>query len=1129
MNNQAVAQGGGLWHSFGTLSIEQSDFIDNDGGDRGGGLFTEGAQTVLIANSKFINNQADRSGGGLRSDTAANLEIVGSTFQGNESRGDGGGLFMNTSGTGTVSVRDSFLLDNIAGDDGGALQAEDDLSVVVNNTVIENNSANDAGGGIYHASGSALTLTNSVVSGNRAIGQGGGILNADSSGALLIADTDFESNVASMGGGLYSAASQPVVLTRTNFVGNEATVGEGGAINSVDGASFDIVDSTFDLNQAALNGGAIALQGATALNINRTGFEGNTAGAEGGAIYATDASRSIVTDATIDGNQAEHGGGIALRQTADLVLRESLLQNNVAAVDGGGVRALNNATATIEQSSISNNSARHGGALELSGESAAVVSDSEFTDNQVTMFGGGVLVDNTSTLNLSRSTLSNNQALAGGGAFVRGTANLVNTTISGNSASQDGGGVVLLDEAGALTVGNSTITNNQASEAGGVSVRSTLAAANLANTIVAANTATTPDSSDVKGRFVDGGSNLVGIGDAATGFLDGSYVGSTNTPLDPGLEVLADNGGATRTHLLRSESAAINAGTSVLLPATDQRGFARAAGAAVDIGAVEMTAGELPADVFNAIAPNVPTDPTPVDPPVDPTPVDPPIDPPVDPTPTDPTPTDPTPTDPTPTDPAPTPSVVSPEEPNLEENNPSDPNGFSTLVPLPTDIKESEMAVLHAKKQDESNADDVAVRKLEQTFGQSFEDYWDLSLGPDLSFSEVQAILRRANEEYQVNSAVIYASFAPEETAEATEQETDSQEDVLTVEPEPLDSDLLNLSLVMPEGELVSYQLPYTRQEVTQQVRLFRSTVSDPADDFSYQPFSQRVYQWLLAPLEDDLAAQGIQNLMYALDTGLRTAPITAMRDYYGYSLERYGISVVPNMGLMQADFGVPVRRATVAMGVAEFDSQAPLPAVPVELSMVDEFVTASQTVLNEGTTLEAIEKIQAVEQPGILHLATHADFDSRSPESSSIHLWDSPLSMAEFRQLDWQGSDLEMLILSACSTAMSSPKAGLGFAGLAAASGVDATVGSLWQVSDVGTLALMSEFYAQLETTDLRVEALRRAQLALIKGETRIENGDLITSRGEVDLPDDWEIPQNATLEHPFFWSAFTLVGNPW
>ncbi|MEO1622261.1 MAG: CHAT domain-containing protein, partial [Cyanobacteria bacterium J06632_3] len=310
---------------------------------------------------------------------------------------------------------------------------------------------------------------------------------------------------------------------------------------------------------------------------------------------------------------------------------------------------------------------------------------------------------------------------------------------------------------------------------------------------------------------------------------------------------------------------------------------------------------------------------------------------------------------------------------------------------------------------------------------------------------------------------------------------------------------------------------------------LLRSMVSDAYDPVGYRSLTQQLYQWLLAPLEEDLAAQNVHNLMYALDDGLRTAPIAAMRDDEGFSLERYGISVVPSMGLMQADFPIPVRRTTVAMGVSEFESEAPLPAVPVELEAVKEIVPLVQTVLNEGSTVSALASVQALEQPGVLHLATHATFDNQSPESSYIHLWNEPLSMKDFSELGWGDADLELLILSACSTALSGRNSELGFAGLAAAAGVDATVGSLWEVSDVGTLALMSEFYTQLESTDMRFDALRQAQLSLLRGETRIEGGDLVTSRGKTALPDDWDLPERATLDHPFFWSAFTMIGNPW
>jgi len=1162
-NNTAANRGGGIAQDAGNVLIQRSTLSANRASMTGGGLYLSGDAIATIGDATtFINNTAANRGGGaaLTGNVIATLSD-GVVFDRNVAGTDGGGIA--TDSTGALSIDDSRLFGNRAGADGGGIAqmrnsvtslATGDIEITGNSTVT-NNTAAGSGGGLSLAGGAALRLIGSGVGQNIADGAGGGIFISDAS-TVDVAFSGLRDNQAQdAGGAIANRSTDATVTVSSSSLSDNIAAASGGAIFSSSDSLLSLSSLDLSRNTAGTNGGAIALIGATSLDVssalfaqnaaserggaiqygssgsadvsgvqfstNRADKSGgaisnvsangvlsienatftdnftdsladNTDNDSGGAIFAATNSQTAISNSLLMGNQAEFGGAIAAVEFADITLQGSQLRDNTAAIDGGGIRATNSSVVTIEQSEISNNRARFGGGLELSQSSVANVVDSEFFDNEASLVGGGIMVDDTTRLTLSSATLSSNRAVDGAGLFVAGDATLTNATVSGNTASGEGGGIAVYGPNAALRVQSSTLTNNSASAAGGISVEDALSTAELLNTIVAGNTALRATSTDVQGQFIDGGNNLIGVASRDAGFTSSALVGSVGAPLTPGLAPLADNGGATKTHLLQSDSRAVNAVTLNNLPTTDQRGFARPAGAAGDIGAVEMDAGSLPTGIFNAIAPNAPVIPTP--------PV-----------------------------PTPTPPTSNPSSPNPAPiSSPTLASLLSADSPSPSEIEDADVAVMPEKET--LNADNVAIRRLEQTFGQSFEDYWDLSLGPDLSFDEVQAILRRAKEEYQVSSAVVYAIFSPEEEeASTTPDEESRDQNILTVESEPADDDLLNLSLVMPEGELVSYQLPYTREQVNRQVRLFRATVSDPVDDYGYQPFSRQVYQWLLAPLETDLAAQGIQNLMYALDTGLRTAPITAMKDDSGYSLERYGMSVVPNMGLMQADFGVPVRRPTIAMGVAEFESYEPLPAVPVELEMVSEFVSASQTVLNEGTTLEALEAVQTLEQPGVLHLATHADFDSSSPESSSIQLWENPLSMTEFRALDWRGSELEMLILSACSTAMSSPRSGLGFAGLAAASGVDATVGSLWQVSDVGTLALMSEFYAQLESTDLRVEALRRAQLALVSGDTRIENGNLITSRGEIDLPDEWDIPQEATLAHPFFWSAFTMVGNPW
>ncbi len=63
--------------------------------------------------------------------------------------------------------------------------------------------------------------------------------------------------------------------------------------------------------------------------------------------------------------------------------------------------------------------------------------------------------------------------------------------------------------------------------------------------------------------------------------------GTSAAPLDPRLGPLAFNGGTTKNHRLKGSSPARDAGDSTGATATDQRGFVRVFGSAIDIGSVE--------------------------------------------------------------------------------------------------------------------------------------------------------------------------------------------------------------------------------------------------------------------------------------------------------------------------------------------------------------------------------------------------------------------------------------------------------------------------------------------------------------------------------------------------------------
>lgn len=73
-----------------------------------------------------------------------------------------------------------------------------------------------------------------------------------------------------------------------------------------------------------------------------------------------------------------------------------------------------------------------------------------------------------------------------------------------------------------------------------------------------------------------------------------------------------------------------------------------------------------------------------------------------------------------------------------------------------------------------------------------------------------------------------------------------------------------------------------------------------------------------------------------------------------------------------------------------------------------------------------------------------------------------------------------------------------------------------------------MSEFYRQLKTAPIKAEALRLTQLAMLRGEIRLQSGILKTPTDAIALPP--ELAQtDQTFTHPYYWSAFTMIGNPW
>ncbi|MFB8788482.1 MAG: CHAT domain-containing protein [Potamolinea sp.] len=188
------------------------------------------------------------------------------------------------------------------------------------------------------------------------------------------------------------------------------------------------------------------------------------------------------------------------------------------------------------------------------------------------------------------------------------------------------------------------------------------------------------------------------------------------------------------------------------------------------------------------------------------------------------------------------------------------------------------------------------------------------------------------------------------------------------------------------------------------------------------------------------------------------------------------------------------------------------------------------KTFLNNTFTIENLKQARNKEQFGIIHLATHGEFQPGDISQSYIQLWDKKLPINQMRQLSLNNPPVELLVLSACRTALGDEQVELGFAGFAVSAGVKSALGSLWYVSDEGTLGLMTQFYKELKKAPIKAEALRRAQLSMLKGEVRLKGGKLIANSSEsISLPSSLAQLGDRDLSHPYYWSAFTLIGNPW
>ncbi|OKH13829.1 CHAT domain-containing protein [[Limnothrix rosea] IAM M-220] len=995
-----------------------------------------------------------------------------------------------------------------------------------------------------------LTIQNGAIA---PIGDGAGI--SFSGGNLALTDVTIRNNTSlDRGGGIFNDGGD-VTLTRVELSGNTATSG-GGIFN--DDGTVTITDSLIDNNDAigttgTEGGGGIFNDAAGDINLLRSTVSGNTSDNIGGGIVNNGDTLDI-QDSTISGNTAVNGGGGIDNYSAGqtLNLRTSVVTGNVISAGGGyggGIKVGAGGTATITDSLITAN--RVDGALSDGGGIVnfgnTTLLRTTVSGNRANGSGGGIFNNYNDDLTLQDSTVSGNTATgAGGGIFNDGNTDLFNSTILGNTATGAGGGIAN-GYGGSGTTVFLDITNSIIANSSGADIEDTLSPFGRATTAAGENIVENSAVSIAGNPVITDDPSLMPLGDY--GGLD---VGDPNTGTSP-----------ITTHFFFFDSPALNAGdNAAVISTTDQRGGSRIVDVAVDLGAVEFQGVSLSLVggdgqstaintdfgsvtvaatevTFNNILENL---------------------------------------------------EVQFDAPNSgASSNPTSLSGTTNSAGQVSVTPTANSVVGSFEIQATTPAFSVsntASATLENTDTPNIDDFdpgdggaviEDCLTGADCAGDDpnmsnpddqladdngsnlavITGKLEKIQEQTGVNPALIYVFFVPseeEDTLVSTKAESgkddltkdvtqwsyrgDRLSDFLNAEekflnpPEKLDNDEeLELVMVTYSGKVIRKKVPgVTRENVMPLVSEFVAGVTSPRFGDRYMQPAQALHNIFIDPLEPDIEAEQINNLTFIMDEGFRALPVAALHDGDKFLIEKYSVGMMPSFSLTNTSGYIPPRQnQLLAMGASEFNGLDDLPAAPLEVEIIADQIWQGTSFVEQQFTVENLLAARERNPYSIVHLATHGEFRSGQNDRSFIQFHDQRITMNELSRLRLNEPPIELLVLSACRTALGDRQAELGFAGLALASGAKSAIGSIWYVSDEGTLALMTGLYENLQKSPIKAEALQQAQLSLLRKDVYAEGNKLMTSNGSITLPPEVGDVSDQDFAHPYFWSGFALIGNPW
>ncbi|MBW4562509.1 MAG: tetratricopeptide repeat protein [Mojavia pulchra JT2-VF2] len=340
--------------------------------------------------------------------------------------------------------------------------------------------------------------------------------------------------------------------------------------------------------------------------------------------------------------------------------------------------------------------------------------------------------------------------------------------------------------------------------------------------------------------------------------------------------------------------------------------------------------------------------------------------------------------------------------------------------------------------------------------------------------------------------------------------------------------DRLELVIVTADAPPIHRTVPVKQEELNKVIHEFRQTIQVTHKNVKNP--ANKLYNWLIKPIENDLKQADIKSIIYAPDGQLRYVPLAALYDGKDWLIQRFIINNITSASLTKFD-NKPEKNIKILAGAftkgdytVKFGSReeifSGLEFAKQEVETLAKTIPGTKILLDNNFNPPAT--IPQMNDYKIVHLATHGLLVKGSPEDSFILFGNG--ERATLRDIEnWSLPNVELVVLSACQTGLGDKLGngqeiiGLGYQ--IQLTGAKASIASLWSVSDGGTQALMNVFYKVLQAGNTtKAEALQKAQLALLTGDY-LENGKKQANASTTEAANEFR--------HPYYWAPFILIGN--